>query len=647
MGSKWNKIVQQLKDTDDEGDQDSNAEEEENKEIDEDIKIELVNKFIKDEGSTIISESVNFSVQWLDKICGITPSTKRGQNIYMACMLLIPLIPIFALITQNIILLDDIINRKAELMDIDLSVEKSDEVARLVSNLQQERSEVLLSVFVSNHIDSTVNIGLDLKNRFRQTDGSLNNISNWRSPAGEDIFRSKLRFQIRLDDFRIRVVENNDTSKADIVVEDAMLFYNYATKVLLDDLSSMIKSSNGSSSWRFLIAYKNILRAIESVGIEMSLGIRYQATGKLTNRNFARFIEKHKLSQEYLLQSETFLSDMRNRIKNVRKGKDFKIYDEFYKLLVKDEGTTFEDKTKKNCKQYFKASVGLMNKLRKTFLAIRINMSKIIQKEISSVDREYVLGIFVLAVLFLISPMIVVLIRNAVNALQIFSSSLKSKVRDLRREKRRSETLIYQMLPKSVAESLKSNKQTSELFDSATICFTEIDGFKDIARNCKPLELFDLLNVLYKTFDARIDSYDVYKVETINDSYMVASGLPDRNGDRHAAEIANLCIDLIFITPGILIQHDPNLRLKIRIGIHTGATTAGVVGSKMPRYCLFGDTVNVASRMQSTGEPMKIQMTYETKMLLDNCGGYISDMRGQVEVKGKGLLDTYWLVSRA
>ena len=649
MGSKWNKIVQQLKDTDDEGDQDSNAEEEENKEIDEDIKIELVNKSIKDEGSTIISESVNFSVQWLDKICGITPSTKRGQNIYMACMLLIPLIPIFALITQNIILLDDIINRKAELMDIDLSVEKSDEVARLVSNLQQERSEVLLSVFVSNNIDSTVNIGLDLKNRFLQTDGSLENISNWRSPAGEDIFRSKLRFQIRLDDFRKRVVENNDTSNADVVVEDAMLFYNYATKVLLDDLSSMIKSSNGSSSWRFLIAYKNILRAIESVGIEMSLGIRYQATGKLTNRNFAKFIEHHKLSQEYLLQSETFLSDMRNRIKNVRKGNDFKIYDEFFKLLVKGEGTTFEDKTKKlqAILKYFKASVGLMNKLRKTFLAIRINMSKMIQKEISLVDREYVFGILVLAVLFLISPMIVVLIRNAVNALQIFSSSLKSKVRDLRREKRRSETLIYQMLPKSVAESLKSNKQTSELFDSATICFTEIDGFKDIARNCKPLELFDLLNVLYKTFDARIDSYDVYKVETINDSYMVASGLPDRNGDRHAAEIANLCIDLIFITPGILIQHDPNLRLKIRIGIHTGATTAGVVGSKMPRYCLFGDTVNVASRMQSTGEPMKIQMTYETKMLLDNCGGYISDMRGQVEVKGKGLLDTYWLVSRA
>ena len=658
QGSNWNKIFRQIKDGSDE--EDGNTEDENDHEVDESITAELASLSKKEDASSSlaasgsrISESVNISLQWIDNMCGITPTTKRGQNIYMACMLVIPLIPIFALITQNVILLNDVIIRKTDLIASDGSVEQSNEVSRLVSSLQQERSETLFSLFVTNNIQSQVAVGLDLKKRFLQTDFALENMSNWRSPVGEEMFRSKLRFQIRLDDFRKLVIENNETSQnedqSELVVEDAMYFYTYATKVLLDDISIIIRSSNGSSTWRFLITYKNILRAIESVGIEMSFGIRYQAKGTLIGKNFGKFIEHHKLSQEYLQQGETFLTNMKDKLKKVKNTNDFKTYNQMYKKLIQTKNMTFSNETMKikSILKYFRSSLGLMDRLRIIILEIRFSMKDIIQTEINSVDREYAFGIFVLAILFLISPLIVVLIRNAVRALQVFSLSVKSKVGDLKREKRRSEALIYQMLPKTVADNLKSNKPTSELFDSATVCFTEIDGFKDIARSCSPLELFDLLNIIYKTFDARIDSYDVYKVETINDSYMVASGLPQRNGDRHAAEIANLCIDLLFITPGILIQHDVNLRLKIRIGIHTGATTAGVVGSKMPRYCLFGDTVNVASRMQSTGERMKIQITYETKMLLDNLGGYISEMRGQVEVKGKGLLDTYWLLSRA
>lgn len=124
---------------------------------------------------------------------------------------------------------------------------------------------------------------------------------------------------------------------------------------------------------------------------------------------------------------------------------------------------------------------------------------------------------------------------------------------------------------------------------------------------------------------------------------MVVSGLPVRNGNNHAREIARLALGLLKAVHSFRIRHRPEEPLKLRIGLHSGGCVAGVIGLKMPRYCLFGDTVNTASRMESTGEALKIHMSSSTKTLLDTFNCFEIAERGAMEVKGKGLMKTYWL----
>ncbi|XP_052827983.1 speract receptor-like [Octopus bimaculoides] len=239
-------------------------------------------------------------------------------------------------------------------------------------------------------------------------------------------------------------------------------------------------------------------------------------------------------------------------------------------------------------------------------------------------------------------------IDNLIYRLETYSSSLEvviiERTKELEKSKARAEMLLGQMLPRKVANDIREgNKIYPEYFECVTVFFSDIANFSNICEESNAFEIVNFLNETYNAFDEVLDDYDVYKVETISDSYMVVSGLPEKNENRHAGEIATMALDLMSMVTVFEIPHMPKSTLQLRIGIHSGPVVSGVVGKLMPRYCLFGDTVNTASRMESSCYALRIQVSEATAGILEELGGYTLESRGQINVKGRGMMTTFWL----
>uniref|UniRef100_H0XFH1 guanylate cyclase n=1 Tax=Otolemur garnettii TaxID=30611 RepID=H0XFH1_OTOGA len=214
--------------------------------------------------------------------------------------------------------------------------------------------------------------------------------------------------------------------------------------------------------------------------------------------------------------------------------------------------------------------------------------------------------------------------------------------RHLAIEKKKTETLLYAMLPEHVANQLKEGKKVAAgEFKTCTILFSDVVTFTNICAACEPIQIVHMLNSMYSKFDRLTGVHEVYKVETIGDAYMVVGGVPVPSGS-HAQRVANFALGMRFSAKEVMnpVTGEP---IQIRVGIHTGPVLAGVVGDKMPRYCLFGDTVNTASRMESHGLPDKVHLSPTAYRALENQGFEIIE-RGEIEVKGKGKMTTYFLI---
>ncbi len=214
--------------------------------------------------------------------------------------------------------------------------------------------------------------------------------------------------------------------------------------------------------------------------------------------------------------------------------------------------------------------------------------------------------------------------------------------RALAYEKQRSESLLFSILPQKIAKRLTQNRSTiAQEYPMASILFADIVNFTPLSEKLTPTELISLLNELFSEFDRLVNRHGVEKIKTIGDCYMAAAGVPVPRED-HAEAIAALAIDLVrYINHFTKRYYYP---INLRIGIHSGSVVAGVIGQQKLMYDLWGDTVNTASRMESHCEVGKIQISRATYDLVSHA--FICEAQGEIEVKGKGKLETWHLLAR-
>jgi adenylate cyclase len=215
----------------------------------------------------------------------------------------------------------------------------------------------------------------------------------------------------------------------------------------------------------------------------------------------------------------------------------------------------------------------------------------------------------------------------------------------IEKEKERSEELLLNILPEEIAEELKSKGSAdAQLIDLVTVLFTDFKGFTALSEILSPEDLVREINECFSAFDHIMEKYNIEKIKTIGDAYMAAGGLPTTN-ETHAIDVVRAAIDI----QTFMLKHAEEKKannepfFEIRIGVHTGSVVAGIVGVKKFQYDIWGDTVNTASRMESSGKVGKVNISESTYEIVRAYEGYSFESRGKIEAKGKGVLEMYFV----
>ncbi|XP_048730387.2 uncharacterized protein LOC125647658 [Ostrea edulis] len=559
-------------------------------------------------------------------------------------MILVIIVPIVAMIVFSSVNLSEAIQLKMATDSAITQINSAQLVASLIQMLQRERGRSTIYLSINRNMSEARNL---LRIARQNTNNSFKNL-----PLGSKVF-SVNNVECIKSDILSNINEMRDKVwEFTVTVSEVLDFYTCVNNVLMDEILSDIEVPEGKHLYSKLVVLMALLRHMDLVGIQRAKIGYLLTTCGFTDSEFLAYRYIEGKAKSYLDMVFAYDSSKKNSYKENGLNPDEYLQDVRQRVWSNSYFSVCMNQTEDE--RFAMSSEWFQNitQIIDLDFLVHHDSSKVLKENLSDIRSEtefrfalYIsLQVFVSLSSFTLLAWYITCINKMTLRLAKYASNIKSKTKELAVEKRLTDKLLYRMLPMKIAMQLKSSGcAPAEEFSQASVYFSDIVDFTAMCCRCSPMQVIDLLNEIYSLFDDCIDKYDVYKVETIGDAYMVTSGIPVPNGNSHALHICNMSLDIRDNMAHFRSPIHAEDVIRIRIGIHSGPCVTGVVGRKMPRYCLFGDTVNTASRMESTGEGGRIQISSTTCEIISQYNTFQCTPRGKMEIKGKGEMMTYWL----
>ncbi|CAD5112888.1 DgyrCDS2098 [Dimorphilus gyrociliatus] len=574
-----------------------------------------------------------------------------GKTKQIFRMLMVLFAPVTVLLIMCGLQLKASVNQKREISSGFSKMKDALLAAKFAVNCREEGllAGILLSEFHSER-SSFYSI---FNNYTEKTDGALNEFYNYGllRVEADTILATLSEIKDHLKQMRSHIKDFGDSGPENSNFEKVLTLYYTFHKSIMDSGAFHLVLPSKEDIWSKMVAFMALERAASAIQLKMSLGFTYFLPCSIEMMRKHWYISESATGETYLnlasvsyeevsILLKTLPMEARESIMKMSMAVEHSHHLEMCKM----SSINMREMNRKYWYSNMSIFISNIDLTRQKVGDAILGSLEILDEEASnSLKLNIGIMIAVTTACVILSLWYVSCVSSMTTKVVRYALHVSKKTHEVEEEKNRADKLLYQMLPKSVAELLKQQRKVhAEFYDCVSIYFSDIVSFTTLSAKSSPNEIIDLLNSLYGLFDSCIDSFNVYKVETIGDAYMVVSGIPKKI-EHHAVEIANMALKLLKSVENFSIPHLPDETLKLRIGLHSGPCAAGVVGNKMPRYCLFGDTVNTASRMESSGEPLKVHISQSTYSLLRPTGNFQMVYRGLIPIKGKGDMKTYWL----